>query len=462
MRVKQADGSIVSIPLGSGTDGGYYIPSVTDNGNNTITISFTPSSDDMPAVDSVTFNAGDIQTVEEMLQGFDRDPGSVKDYIDSVASTKESFIKSTTSCTPAEVLDAMAQGVSIIVTHTDATYGELGFDYFAFSEMVGLVASTVFETEGVRFCAQLIGYISTNRWEFNAFILPTMEDIPDIPDTFGKIVVGCTTIVADNEADSLTLVGSNITLTPDATNDKVTIGLTKNNVTSALGYTPPTTDTTYSAGTGVSLNGTTFSNSAPLYSVTNATVIDAGSSTSGAYLATKWAVANVDGVTTPTDGMTIALRVPEVGVSGGILLSIDNGTTYYPVIRNVSTLITTHYGKGASLVLTFNSTQTANVYTTAGKTETLTGCWQIADYDSDTKTRSSNNAGKKLYIIGATSQSTSGQTTYSNVNCYIGTNNRMYSGGELIMNKAEITALATEVATELIDQRLGEIENGTY
>ena len=87
MRVKQADGSIVSIPLGSGTSGsgGYYIPSVTDNGNNTITISFTPSSDDMPAVDSVTFNAGDTQTLEEMLQGFDRDPGSVKDYIDSVA-----------------------------------------------------------------------------------------------------------------------------------------------------------------------------------------------------------------------------------------------------------------------------------------------------------------------------------------------------------------------------------------
>ena len=39
--------------------------------------------------------------------------------------------------------------------------------------------------------------------------------------------------------------------------------LTKSNVTTALGYTPPTTDTntTYSAGTGISLSGTTFSNS---------------------------------------------------------------------------------------------------------------------------------------------------------------------------------------------------------
>lgn len=37
--------------------------------------------------------------------------------------------------------------------------------------------------------------------------------------------------------------------------------LTKDNVTSALGYTPPTTNTTYSAGTGISLSETTFSNS---------------------------------------------------------------------------------------------------------------------------------------------------------------------------------------------------------
>lgn len=37
--------------------------------------------------------------------------------------------------------------------------------------------------------------------------------------------------------------------------------ITKDNVTKALGYTPPTSNTTYSAGTGISLSGTTFSNS---------------------------------------------------------------------------------------------------------------------------------------------------------------------------------------------------------
>lgn len=64
-------------------------------------------------------------------------------------------------------------------------------------------------------------------------------------NAFSNVVVGSTTIAADTATDSLTLVGSNVTLTPDATNDKITIGITKANVTDALGYTPPSTDTKY-------------------------------------------------------------------------------------------------------------------------------------------------------------------------------------------------------------------------
>ena len=80
-------------------------------------------------------------------------------------------------------------------------------------------------------------------------------------NAFSNIKVGSTTISADTKTDSLTLVGSNVTLTPDATNDKVTIGITKENVVAALGYTPPTSNTTYSAGTGISFNGTTINHS---------------------------------------------------------------------------------------------------------------------------------------------------------------------------------------------------------
>ena len=46
-------------------------------------------------------------------------------------------------------------------------------------------------------------------------------------NAFSNVVVGSTTIAADTKTDSLTLAaGSNITLTPDATNDKVTIAAT--------------------------------------------------------------------------------------------------------------------------------------------------------------------------------------------------------------------------------------------
>lgn len=65
-------------------------------------------------------------------------------------------------------------------------------------------------------------------------------------NAFSNIVIGNTTIAADTTTDTLTLVGSNVTLTPTASSDTITIGITKSNVTSALGYTPPTTDTTYS------------------------------------------------------------------------------------------------------------------------------------------------------------------------------------------------------------------------
>ena len=46
-------------------------------------------------------------------------------------------------------------------------------------------------------------------------------------DAFSKVTVGSTTIKADNKTDELIIeAGSNITLTPDAANDKITIATT--------------------------------------------------------------------------------------------------------------------------------------------------------------------------------------------------------------------------------------------
>ena len=93
---------------------------------------------------------------------------------------------------------------------------------------------------------------STERTSWNA--AKTHADSAHAPsnaeanqNAFSNIAVGSTTIAAESKTDTLTLAGSNVTITPDANNDKVTIGITKDNVTAALGYTPPTTNSTYDA-----------------------------------------------------------------------------------------------------------------------------------------------------------------------------------------------------------------------
>lgn len=112
-------------------------------------------------------------------------------------------------------------------------------------------------------------------------------------NAFSNITINEETIRADTETDTLTLVaGNNITLTPDVNNDKITIASTntwKANTASQEGYVAKPkdssgnllknkvwktdnngvpawrddndTNTTYSAGTGLSLSGTTFNHS---------------------------------------------------------------------------------------------------------------------------------------------------------------------------------------------------------
>ena len=71
-------------------------------------------------------------------------------------------------------------------------------------------------------------------------------------NAFSNIVVGSTTVAADSKTDTLTLVaGTNVTLTPDATNDKITIA-SKDTVYTHPSYTTrtgvPTADQTPAFG----------------------------------------------------------------------------------------------------------------------------------------------------------------------------------------------------------------------
>lgn len=62
---------------------------------------------------------------------------------------------------------------------------------------------------------------------------------------YSEVIVDSTVIDATTDTDTLQLTGNNVTLTGDAVNKEVTIGVTKSNVTTALGYTPATSTHTH-------------------------------------------------------------------------------------------------------------------------------------------------------------------------------------------------------------------------
>ena len=151
----------------------------------------------------------------------------------------------------------------------------------------------------------------------------------------------------------------------------------------------------------------------------------------------EWTGTSED-ITEYFDGLTIAYKLNVAGVSGGTTLNI-NGLGAAPVMRNASTAVTTIYPVASVLILTYSG-----------------GSWLTADYDANTKNTAgtSNKTGSKMFLVGATSQTSSGTTTYTNTNCYIGADNCLYSGGAKVTTESDVVTL--------INNALGVIENGSY
>lgn len=79
--------------------------------------------------------------------------------------------------------------------------------------------------------------------------LSNKPSIPSVPNNFGTVKVGTTNVVADAKSDTLELAaGTNITLTPDATNDKVTIAFNGTIPSAGTGSDYPKMDGTKSLG----------------------------------------------------------------------------------------------------------------------------------------------------------------------------------------------------------------------
>ena len=77
--------------------------------------------------------------------------------------------------------------------------------------------------------------VGTESWTYTAPTIPTLKNV------FGIVKVGSTSIEADSTRDTLELAaGTGITLTPDATNDKVTIAAVNNGTVTSVGLSAPT------------------------------------------------------------------------------------------------------------------------------------------------------------------------------------------------------------------------------
>lgn len=87
--------------------------------------------------------------------------------------------------------------------------------------------------------------VGTQTWTYTAPTIPTLKNV------FGVVKVGSTNIEADTTRDTLELAaGTGITLTPDATNDKITIAAVNNGtVTSVTAGTGLTGGTITTSGT---------------------------------------------------------------------------------------------------------------------------------------------------------------------------------------------------------------------
>ena len=87
---------------------------------------------------------------------------------------------------------------------------------------------------------------------------------------------------------------------------------------------------------------------------------------------------------------------------------------------------------GTSLVSSGITTGSLNLKAGSNVTLTTSGTDVTISSTNTTNTAGSTNSASKLYLIGATSQ-TSSSTTYSNSTCYIGTDSCLYSNGAKVL-----------------------------
>ena len=132
-------------------------------------------------------------------------------------------------------------------------------------------------------------------------------------------------------------------------------------------------------------------------------------------LSMKWVVNGVDGITQPFAGMSLKIQIPAISLlNTGAVLSIDGGQTFHPVMQNRITNLTNMYTEESIVEFFYNDTATKDVYLESGVKVTLTGCWQVSDYNADKavqQTSTSTNTPLPLLLRPVDANTTTTTTT---------------------------------------------------
>ena len=138
-------------------------------------------------------------------------------------------------------------------------------------------------------------------------------------------------------------------------------------------------------------------------------------------LSEKWVVNGVDGITEPFDGMIVAIRMPSrLEYPTGTVLSIDGGNSYNPITLNTESDVGNFghsYQTFSTIFFVFNSVQKRLAYLESDVMVIKTGCWNVADRDSDknvSQWESTENFDRPVLIkTGSDMSSITGDTRFS-------------------------------------------------
>ena len=135
-------------------------------------------------------------------------------------------------------------------------------------------------------------------------------------------------------------------------------------------------------------NGDTATFNVKLYTGTGTTG-QAGSS-SKAYIPSVWTF-NIGYA--PVAGDLIMIKIPAAGISSGVWISVDGGTTYYPIATVNKTRLTTQYPVDAMLMLMYEPNATTTTYGTdttgapkgSSTADLVSNRWTVVNgYDANT------------------------------------------------------------------------------